>query len=245
MLKFGKEGTNNKLSSPVDSLLCKVESLYSDINYYDDYTYRVRSYLRYAKGCELNTQDIVDSCVDLAETYTDIPELVEARQSKLDAWRKARDAALSVERASIEIDMELDPIYFEAILRGDKTYEGRAYKPKSDKNYPDIRSGDCIRFQLSNRKEEFIDEAMRRGLRFDSDMICTVKEIYFTPTVHGMYQIPRFSGLGFQPMIDGPGEMLQLQRAAVYHTFPGYHELIGEHGFLGIQIENPQLVMAV
>src|SRR5581483_7396438 len=189
-------------------------------------------------------QDIVDSCVDLAETYTDIPEVAEVRHSKMAAWCRARERALSLKRSPVEIDMELDPIYFEAILQGVKTYEGRAYKPDSDKNYPGIRSGDRIRFRLSDRKEEFADEAVRRGLRGGVDMMCTVKEIYFAPTVHGMYRIPRFNGLGFQPMIDGPSEMLQLQRAAVYHTFPGYHELISEHGFVGIQVENPQLITA-
>lgn len=166
------------------------------------------------------------------------------RQTKLDAWSRARSTALCKVRDSIEIDMELDPIYFEAILRGSKTYEGRAYKPESGKNYSDIRRNDLIRFRLSRRQEAFANEAAGRGLRPDMDMVCTVREIYFAPTVHGVYQIPRFNGLGFQPMLDGPSEMLQLQRAAVYHTFPGYHELISAHGFLGIQVENPQLVAA-
>jgi hypothetical protein len=244
MFKLNRERAPCLPSSPVDALLFKVEDFDKEYHSCDDYIHRIRDYLHYAKRCGLDSQSVVDSCVDLAETYTDVSEVVEMRQSKLDAWKSARDTALLIGRAPMEIDMELDPIYFEAILRGSKTYEGRAYKPGSDKNYPAIRSNDRIRFRLSNRKEGFAEEAVRRGLSPYADMLCTVKEIYFAPTVHGMYQIPRFNGLGFQPMIDGPSEMLQLQRAAVYHTFPGYHELIGEHGFLGIQVENPHLIMA-
>jgi hypothetical protein len=77
-------------------------------------------------------------------------------------------------------------------------------------------------------------------------MTCTIKEVYFAPTVHGVYQIPKYNGLGFQPMVSElhGHASLQLERAAVYHTFPGYHELIADHGFLGIQVENPLLVTA-
>lgn len=249
MLRFGKERYRRTPTSPVDALLAQLnDSITRDFNsgfyYYDDYLHRIRNYLDFAQGCGLGSQPIVDSCIDLAETYTDIPEVVDMRQAKLDAWKSARETALRVERDPIEIQMELDPIYFEAILCGKKTYEGRAYKPSSDKNYPGIRQNDRIRFHLSNREEGFADDAATRGLSSDMDMVCTVREIYFAPTVHGMYQIPRFNGLGFQPMINGTSEMLQLQRAAVYHTFPGYHDLISEHGFLGIQVENPELVPA-
>lgn len=244
MFKLGKEREPRSPLSPVDMLLRQVDELANDYSYCDDYVHRVRNYLWYAKRCGLDSQSVADSCIDLAETYTDLPVLVEKRQFKYKSWLQARESALRVVRDPIEINMELDPIYFEAILRGSKTYEGRAYKPDSDKNYPDIRSNDRIRFRLSDRKEEFAEDARRRGLNPGVDMICAVKEIYFAPTVHGMYQIPRFNGLGFQPMIDGSSEMLQLQRAAVYHTFPGYHELISDHGFLGIQVENPRLVVA-
>lgn len=244
MLGFGKGERLRAEPSPVDALLGQINDIDQGNLYADDYLHRVRNYLRYAKNCGLDSRSIVDSCVDLAETYTDIPEVMELRQSKLEAWHKARRAALLVDRDPIEISMELDPVYFQAILQGNKTYEGRAYKPESDKNYPDIRSGDRIRFRLSDRKLEFADDAARRGLEPRFDMMCTVKQIHFAPTVHGMYQIPRFNGLGFQPMYSGPSEALQLQRAAVYHTFPGYHQLIEQHGFLGIHVEHPQLVGA-
>jgi hypothetical protein len=244
MFNFGMERSPRAPTSPVESQLAGIEKFEKDFWRLDDYIYRVRTYLEYAKKCGLGSQAVVDSCVDLAETYTSIPELAERRQAKLDAWNKARAAALEVDREPIEINMELDPIYFEAILRGEKTYEGRAYKPDSDKDYPSIRRGDSIRFRLSNREEGFAEDAISRGLRLDRDMECKVKEVHFAPTVHGIYQIPRFNGLGFQPMISGPGEIIQLQRAAVYHTFPGYHELISEHGFLGIEVEDPKLVAA-
>lgn len=241
MFTFNRERWSRPPLSPVAEMLRGIESFGHDA---DDYIWRVRSYLGYANECGLGSQAVVDSCLDLAETYTDVHEVSEARRAKLEAWNRARQDALLVDREPIEIDMELDPIYFEAILRGSKTFEGRAYKPDSDKNYPGIRANDRIRFRLSNRQEAFAEDAVRRGLTPANDMICTVREVYFAPTVHGMYQIPRFNGLGFQPMINGTSELIQLQRAAVYHTFPGYHELIGSHGFLGIQVQNPQLVGA-
>lgn len=228
----------------MEAHLDALDKHYSDSWCHDDYIYRVHSYLQYSKECGLSSRAVADSCIDLAETYTTIPEITEMHNEKLEAWRKARKHATKVARRPITINMELDPLYFEAILCGSKTYEGRAYKPDSNKNYPDIRRDDCIRFRLSTRQEWFVDDALSRGLHPDRVMECTVKEIYFAPTVHGMYQIPQFCGLGFQPMISGPSEMLQLQRAAVYHTFPGYHDLICEHGFLGIHIEHPQLVAA-
>jgi hypothetical protein len=54
--------------------------------------------------------------------------------------------------------------------------------------------------------------------------------------------MPELDGDAFQPMISGTSEAIQLQRAAAYHTFSGYHQLIGAHGFLGIKVNNPRLV---
>lgn len=246
MFKVGKERRSPTSASPVDALLDKLDRIdtYARGRRGFDFEERVKKYLEAAKYFGLDSQAVVDSCVDLAETHTHTPEITDIRQAKLLAWEETRQAALSINRPPIEVYMELDPVYFEAILAGDKTYEGRAYRPDSDKNYPDIRAHDRIRFRMSRRKVEFADDALCRGLTPDSEMICTVKEVYFAPTVHGMYQIPRFNGLGFQPMINGDSEILQLQRAAVYHTFPGYHELIERHGFLGIELQNPQLATA-
>src|SRR5690242_16663233 len=126
---WSREQAPRRAVSPVGTLLAEVAALDRKYFYTDDYIHRVSNYLHYAKRFELDSQPIVDSCVDLAETYTDIPELAARRQSKLDAWQNARVAALSRDRTPIEVGMELDPIYFEAILRGSKTYEGRAYKP--------------------------------------------------------------------------------------------------------------------
>jgi hypothetical protein len=243
MLRFGKERLRKAPLAPVDDLLSRVEAF----GYYrDDYLRRVHTYLRYARECGLSSQAIADSCIDLAETYSQVNEVIAMRQDKQRAWDEARKVALSVDRKPIDIDMELDPVYFEAILRGIKRYEGRAYKPDSSKNYPDIRRKDRIHFHLSGRKEEFSDEAVNRGLSLTMELVCTVGDVHFAPTVHGVYQIPRFNGLGFQPMVDerDGNASLQLERAAVYHTFPGYHELIEAHGFLGIQVEQPQLATA-
>jgi hypothetical protein len=226
-------------SSPVDQMLTRVEAFGYGV---DDYIWRVRTYLDWAKRCGLRSSAVVDSCIDLAETLTDIPELAARNGTKRAAWESKRTEALRSQRTPRAIAMELDPVYFEAILAGRKTFEGRAYKPNSDKNYPDIRRGDQICFQLSLRQNDFPRQAVQLGLGPDSGMLCTVDDIYFAPTVHGMYQMPEFDGDAFQPMVNGTSEVIQLQRAAVYHTFPGYHDLIGVHGFLGIKVENPQLV---
>jgi len=241
MFTRSRERFKKPASSPVEEMLQWTENS-GFIN--DDYLWRIRNYLNYARDCGLESQAVVDSCIDLATTYTDVPEIIENRYSKQRAWDDARVTSLGVNRASRLITMNLDPIYFEAILRGEKTYEGRAYKPNSDKNYPDIRQNDLIQFSLSDRNEEFALDAMARNLHYGMKMVCRVKDVIFAPSVHGVYQIPHFNGLGFQPMINGPSEMLQLQRAAVYHTFPGYHELIEQHGFLGIELEDPQLLTA-
>jgi|GEM_PF-2709996 len=227
------------LPSPVDEMLARVESFGYDV---DDYIWRVRTYLDLARHCALRSSALVNSCIDLAETLTDIPELTTRNEMKRVAWKSKRTEALRLQREPRMIAMELDPIYFDAILAGRKTFEGRAYKPDSDKNYPDIRRGDQIYFQLSLRQGDFPSQAAQFGLSANEGMLCTVDGIYFAPTVHGMYQMPEFDGDAFQPMINGTSEVIQLQRAAVYHTFPGYHELIGAHGFLGIKVENPQLV---
>lgn len=241
MFSFGRK-KNTVPSTPLKNELSKFKEWGDDYWRDDDYLNRVRLYLSFAHKHGLASQAVVYSCIDLAATYTTIPEVTYERKRKLAEWKVARTAALASVRPPRLISMELDPAYFAAILGGTKTYEGRAYKPDSDKNYPDIRSGDMIFFQLSTRQESFPDEAASLGLDQGRAMTCEVGDVLFAPTVHGAYQIPRFNGLGFQPMIQGPGELLQLQWAAVYHTFPGYHELIDEHGFIGIEVVNPALV---
>lgn len=228
---------------PVEAMLRRVETVFE--YGVDDYTRRVWTYLDFARGCGLGAQEIVDSCIDLAETLTDMPELVASRQAKTAAWQARRQQALAEHRPPRIIDMELNPVYFEAILAGVKTYEGRAYKPDSDKDYPDIRHGDVVRFQLSRRSEAFEADAQRRGLSPSASMLCQVDDVVFAPTVHGVYESTAFDGdaYTFQPMVNGTSEAIQVQRAAVYHTFPGYHELVQRHGFLGIRVESPQLIV--
>ncbi len=43
-------------------------------------------------------------------------------------------------------------------------------------------------------------------------------------------------------MINGPSELLNIQRAAAYYLFPGYREKIQKHGFLGIKLVDPKLL---
>ncbi len=238
MLKFSAERTPEL--SPVDEMLGRVAG-FGYVNV-DDYIERVRAYLEFAKQCGLESQAVVDSSIDLAETLTTIPELVDSRRAKTEQWEARRRAALAVERPPRLIDMELDPVYFAAILTEKKSFEGRAYKPDSDKDYPDIRAGDLVRFRLSQRDEGFVADMGQRDLRPEDVMVCTVRDVFFAPTVHGMYQNGEIDGEAFQPMLNGPSEVIQLQRAAVYHTFPGYNQIIRDHGFLGIQVENPYLV---
>ncbi|HSX27930.1 MAG TPA: hypothetical protein VLF60_00590 [Candidatus Saccharimonadales bacterium] len=230
---------NRERSSAVTELLAQVESLRLP---FDDYLQRVHTYLSWAKDCALSSERVVQSCIDLAETLTTIPELQESRAAKSADWERKRRSATATRRSSRTVRMELDPIYFAAILRGAKTFEGRAYKPDSDKNYPDIRADDQIQFYLSDREETFTEEARQLGIKAEDVMYCTVQDVFFAPTVHGVYQLPGFDGDAFQPMIQGQSELLQLQRAGVYYTFPGYPELIAQHGFLGIQVHSPRLM---
>lgn len=224
--------------NPVDSLLTDVRSLRVE----DEYLQRLDNYLTWAQQHNLSSQTAAESCIDLAMTLSQIPEVALPRQAKTESWRESRQAALAIERQPRTIAMELDPLYFNAILEGCKTFEGRAYKPDSDKLYADIRGGDMLVFDMSGRDTDFNRQARYYGLTMRSRMVCEVVDAFFSPTVHGVYQIPGFDGDAFQPMIRGDSELLQIQRAGVYYSFPGYRELIHEHGFLGIQVSKPQLI---
>ncbi len=230
--------------SPVEETLQQVyRLLYHDgFMQPDDLLERLYSYVSFARDCKLHSQEVLDSCSDLAYARSTDPMCEVLRQTKQEAWDERRTGALGVPREPRIIDMHLYPIYFAAILRQIKFYEGRAYNPNSDKNYADIRQGDTVRFTLDQDKPEFAAQAIELGLPANATMTCTAEDVLFAPNVHGVYSMSGVLGEHFQPMLTGGSELLELQRVAAYYAFPGYPELIRKHGFVGIELSDPQLV---
>ncbi len=173
------------------------------------------------------------SCCDLATT---IDPLVYADEQRVlgGVWNERRNVALSLRTEQRRLRMNLHPKYFAAIRCGRKTYEGRAYDPKSVKAYEDIFPGDEIRFALDPESPDFENELAQNGLVSSEEMFCIVQDVYFTPTVHGMFRCFPELGEAFQPMINWHLDLYQLQSAAVYYSFPGYPERIADFGFVGI-----------
>ena len=138
--------------------------------------------------------------------------------------------------------MQLYPKYFKAVLLREKTYEGRAYYPESDKNYHDISEGDSIIFNICPETIGWENDCSRLELNPNMQMTTEVTEVNFAPTVHWMFQYGPCFGEEFQPMINGSSELLYIQRAAVYYSFPNYKERIDKYGFLGLKLAEPKLV---
>ena len=65
MFAVNRERSSEQPLSSVDEMLRRVEGFGYEA---DDYIWRVRTYLSYAKECGLSSQAVVDSCVALAET---------------------------------------------------------------------------------------------------------------------------------------------------------------------------------
>jgi hypothetical protein len=194
------------------------------------------SYLRWAIHLGLSDEAAVNACVDLAETRAVMsgdPFYAAIHAEKLKAWNDTREAALATDRPPRVIDMELDPIFFAAMLDGSKTIEGRAYDPNSDKNYADIRAGDSARYRLSQRRPEFASQLGTLGLRPGWVMVRPIDQEHFAPSVASMYEDVGQLGERFQPTL--PGVYSTLARIAVYHGFPNYNARITEHGFLGLE----------
>lgn len=206
----------------------------------DPYLEGAEMYLEWALRCGLGGQAIIDSCYDLALLKDEKLALAFNRE-KIEAWEKARKSSLAVKREPTKIQMQLYPEYFAAILSGRKTHEGRAYDPQSEKAYHDIRQGDLVVFSICQEFSGWEDDCRRFDLKPNMIMATQVADILFAPTVHWMYQYCPCVGEEFQPMINGPSELLYLQRAAVYYSFPGYKERIRNHGFVGIRLEKPRL----
>ena len=74
-------------------------------------------------------------------------------------------------------------------------------------------------------------------------MTCSVGGVYFSSTVHGMFEFNPIEGQEFQPNIGGPGELLNLETVARYYSFPEYKYRNGAFGFIGIEVLNPTLVL--
>jgi hypothetical protein len=200
---------------------------------------RLYTYLEFARTCGLHQREIVLSCVDLALTLEQMWQGLEL--PKINAWGKARREALVKARPQRVIEMQLYPEYFSAIFAKRKVFEGRAYDPDSPKDYPDMREGDRIVFKVCREIPEWESRCQNLGINPDIPMVAEVGRIKFAPLVHWMYQLPGVEGESFQPMISGASELINLQRAAVYYSFPGYAERIMDHGFVGIEVRDPRL----
>ena len=206
---------------------------------------KLQGYLEWAAMWGLKGQSVVNSCLDLAKTTNQ--DLWFLQRRKMEEWNRKRAEFLERLRPPRTIRMQLYPAYFAAISTGVKRYEGRAYNPKSGKNYADLREGDKIVFNICREVEGWREENEQLGIDSDSLMEVKVRVVHYSPTVHGIYQYAtRGDSLGgeFQPMIKGNSELLELQRAAVYYTFPAYKQRIIEHGFLGIELREPRLFRA-
>lgn len=237
-LQFWKRQTFVEDPGPVTALMRSLKQ--NSIR--DSYTEKLELYLDWAQNCGLDGEHIVLSCIDLAQTLTDVPFFQAINAEKIMHWQKARQAALSVDRSPKIIPMKLDPLYFALILKKTKMYEGRAWNPESAHNYTDMRQGDTVRFSVDTRTENWSEASTAFGISSDFVMDGILENIYFAPLVHWMYQFTPCEADEFQPSIYGASELLQLQRAAVYYTFPDYTERIQENGFLGLEIFNPHLI---
>ena len=201
---------------------------------------RYQRYLEFAQSFGLGGEEVVWSCRDLALTLDQRWKGFESPKTAV--WRKIRDEALVKSRPPRMIEMQLYPEYFAAIYRKAKSFEGRAYDPASPKDYPDIRKGDSIVFSVSREVVDWDVRCRTLGLDPQVPMVVEVGRVEFAPLVHWMYQLPGVEGENFQPTISGVSELINLQRAAVYYTFPGYAQKITDHGFVGIEVTNPRLI---
>lgn len=110
------------------------------------------------------------------------------------------------------------------------------------KNYQDIRVGDSLKFRINQEYKGWETECKTLGINPKVPMLVKIGRVNFAPNVHSMYQNFDCEGEDFQPLVNGPGEIFNIQRAAVYYSFPGYRDLIGNYGFIGLKMGNPVLL---
>lgn len=171
------------------------------------------------------------SCQDLALTRH--PYFHDDRE-KEELWEKSRDEALVINRPPRTIQCKLHPIFFHLISSSEKTIEGRAHKPSSSKNYPDIRGGDILHFTLDPEAPDFIKNCRRFKLNATDQMRAQVVDLHFAPTVHGVFSQLNSTGHPFQPQINTmPVVQEILQAAEYYKIYPGGFP----HGFIGIELK--------
>ena len=84
--------------------------------------------------------------------------------------------------------MELYPTYFNAIKNGEKTFEGRAYKADSDKEYHNLRKGDQIVFSINQEAVEWQEMCKKLGLRINERLLVGAGDVYHGSTVHEIFQ---------------------------------------------------------
>lgn len=236
----------SKLDSPVKKELMTVEGALRRVGDpqicgSQGYLSNLALYLDFAQGCGLDGESIVLSCRDLAETLDPVFR-AENFRVKEEPWLQKRRELLAQKRESRSVEMQLDPEYFAAISSGEKRYEGRALNPNSPKNYSDLRREDKIIFTINQERPGWKEGCQKHQLLPGMVMETTVGEVYFAPSVHSMYEYGVPVGAEFQPWINGASELLELQRVAVYYSFPEYPKKIQKYGFLGIELLEPRLM---
>ncbi len=160
-------------------------------------------------------------------------------------WEEARGQALTERTGGARvIKMNLDPEYFVSILDREKTYEGRAWDPDSDKNYVGIQEGDIIEFSINHDYPEVEEVCSSFGIKPHFKMRATVGKMIFAPSIHYMWRFnPQVDPDLFQPKLRrGDMFMEAIESAAVYYRFSDYPRKINENGFLGIEVLHPTLI---
>ncbi|MBN1169111.1 hypothetical protein JXA63_04440 [Candidatus Woesebacteria bacterium] len=237
---FRIKKTGNSTPDPLQKELSKVQYAISKRSREDPYYNQLLTNLEIAQYFGLEGEYIVHSCRDLAElAYDPTGDNFVKKQT----WMRAKETVYMRERTSGRmITMKLYPQYYAAIQRGFKTFEGRAYDPQSSKRYADIKKGDAILFEVNKEIENWEEECKHLSIDPDKRLETDVGQVFYGALVHEVFQMCPRLGVEFQPMISGPSELINLQRAAVYYSFPEYSRRISENGFIGIEVLNPRLV---
>ena len=169
-------------------------------------------------------------------------ELLEAQQRKIEAWNSASES--SVARDSRVITKNLFPRYFSLIGSGAKTIEGRAYKPDSSKDYPGIQPGDTVHFNISTEIQNWQERCYEFGLIPGEEMTATVSDVFFSPLVQWMFHsLELCAGEEFQPELHFGWDLVTtaIHNAARYYAIQEYPELIAQHGFVGIRLQDVEI----
>jgi len=135
--------------------------------------------------------------------------------------------------------MQLYPLYFDLIMRGVKTFEGRAYKPGSGKNYPGVCPGDVLQFSICKEIKGWESQCDAYSIHPDSLMSAQIVSVHYAPLVQlAFHDLEPAAGERFQSILSHVHDRVStaIVRAARYYEIPEYPDLIRKHGFLGLEL---------